>query len=393
MPFDPHDVTQHLRGMKPLTKRMIVMLALAAVALILIFGYEAFRSYMISRAMRAFASPPQTVSTVVATEQAWQPQLEAVGTLRAVMGADLSLEVAGIVDQIHFHSADDVAAGAVLLTLRSDQDISQLHALQATADLDRINLARDQKQLKVNAVSQAQVDTDAATLRNAEAQVAAQQAAVDKKTLRAPFAGHLGIRQVDVGQYLNAGTTIVTLQALDPIYLDFTLPQQALAQIREGQKVTATVDTFPGETFAGTITAINPKVDVSTRNVQVRATLPNRDHRLLPGMYAKVAVDVGAVQRYVTLPQTAITYNPYGNTVFLVEDKGKDAQGHPLLEAHQTFVTTGPTRGDQVAILKGIDAGASVVSAGQMKLRNGTRLIVNNSVQPSDNPSPHPQEE
>jgi len=393
MPFDPRDVKQHLRGISPLAKRMIIMLAIAAVVLFIIFGFEAFRSIMIAKAMRAFANPPQTVSTVVATTQEWQPTLTAVGSLRAVNGADLSLEVAGVVDKLYFQSGDDVNAGTVLMTLRSDDDVAKLHALQATADLSAINLARDEKQLKINAVSKAQVDTDSATLRNAQAQVAEQQAIVDKKMLCAPFAGHLGIRAVDVGQYLAAGTNIVTLQALDPIYVDFTLPQQALAEIREGQLVTATVDTYADQSFVGKITAINPAVDVATRNVQVRATLANPDHLLLPGMYAKVTIDIGAEQRYVTLPQTAIIYNPYGNTVYVVQDKGKDAQGHPQLEAHQAFITTGPTRGDQVAILKGIDAGTAVVSAGQMKLRNGSRLIINNSVVPTDNPNPQPQEE
>ncbi|HEV2264124.1 MAG TPA: efflux RND transporter periplasmic adaptor subunit [Stellaceae bacterium] len=391
MPFDPRDVTQRIRG--PLAKRMIIMLALAAVVLFIIFGYEAFKSYMIGKAMRAFANPPQTVSTIVVETQEWQPTTTAVGSLRAVNGADLSLELAGVVDKIYFDSGNDVSAGTVLMTLRSDDDVAKLHALQATADLDAINLARDEKQLKVNAVSKAQVDTDSATLRNAQAQVAEQQAVVDKKTLRAPFAGHLGIRAIDVGQYLNAGTTIVTLQALDPIYVDFTLPQQALAEIREGQLVTATVDTFPDQNFVGKITAINPKVDTATRNVQVRATVSNPDHLLMPGMYAKVTIDVGSEERYVTLPQTAIIYNPYGNTVYLVQDKGKDAQGHPQLEAQQAFVTTGPTRGDQVAILKGVDAGATVVTAGQMKLRNGSHVIVNNSVVPDNSPNPRPQEE
>ena len=391
MPFDPRDVTQRIRG--PLAKRMIIMLALAAVVLIIIFGYEAFKSYTTSKFMRAFANPPQTVSTIVATTQEWQPTTTAVGSLRAVNGADLSLEVAGVVDKIYFDSGNDVSANTVLMTLRSDDDVAKLHALQATADLDAINLARDEKQLKVNAVSKAQVDTDSATLRNAQAQVAEQQAVVDKKTLRAPFAGHLGVRAVDVGQYLNAGTMIVTLQALDPIYVDFTLPQQALSEIREGQLVTATVDTFPDQNFVGKITAINPKVDTETRNVQVRATLANPDHLLLPGMYAKVIIDVGSEERYVTLPQTAVVYNPYGNTVYLVQDNGKDAQGHPLFQAQQAFVTTGPTRGDQVAILKGIDAGATVVTAGQMKLRNGSPVIVNNSVVPANSPNPRPQEE
>ena len=250
-----------------------------------------------------------------------------------------------------------------------------------------------QRQLQAQAVSKQQVDSDAATLKSDLAQVAQQQATLDYKAIRAPFAGRAGIRQVDIGQYLAPGTAIVTLQALDPIYVDFTLPQQALSEIREGQLVTATVDTFPDQNFIGKITAINPKVDVATRNIQVRATIANPDHLLLPGMYAKVTIDVGSEERYVTLPQTAVVYNPYGNTVYLVQDKGKDAQGHPQLEAQQAFVTTGPTRGDQVAILKGVDAGVTVVTAGQMKLRNGSPVIVNNSVVPANSPNPQPQEE
>ena len=393
MPFDPRDVKQRIQGMSPMAKRMIIMLVAAAVVLFIIFGYEAFKSYMISNAMRAFANPPQAVSTIVATTTEWQPTTTAVGSLRAVNGAQLSLELAGVVDKLYFQSGDDVSAGTVLMTLRSDDDVAKLHALQATADLDAINLDRDQKQLKVSAVSKAQVDTDSATLRNAQAQVAEQQAVVDKKTLRAPFAGHLGIRAVDLGQYLNPGTAIVTLQALDPIYVDFTLPQQALAEIREGQLVTATVDTYPDQSFVGKITAINPAVDIATRNVQVRATIDNPDHLLLPGMYAKVTIDVGSEERYVTVPQTAIVYNPYGNTVYVIQDKGKNAQGHPLLVAQQAFVTVGPTRGDQIAILKGVDAGATVVTAGQIKLRNGSPVIVNNSVVPTNSPNPRPQEE
>ena len=183
---------------------------------------------------------------------------------------------------------------------------------------------------------------------------------------------------------------IVTLQALDPIFVDFYLPQQALDEIKVGQTVTAKVDTYPDQEFTGKITAINPKVDQNSRNVQVRATLDNADHKLLPGMFATVGIATGAPQRYVTLPQTAITYNPYGNTVYLVDDKGKDANGKPQLAARQTFVTTGATRGDQVAVLKGVKEGDTVVTAGQIKLRNGTPLIVNNTVQPSDDANPQP---
>jgi membrane fusion protein (multidrug efflux system) len=371
-------------------KRMAIMLVVVGLVFGGIFGFQAFKAKMIAKVMAAQGAPAQTVSTANAEYQEWQPRLEAVGSLRAVNGADLGLEVAGIVDEIHFNSGDDVEAGTVLLQLRDDDDVARLRSLEAAADLAQINYDRDRKQLKIQAVSQAVVDTDEANLRNAKAQVAEQQAIVDKKTIRAPFAGRLGIRAVDLGQYLPAGTTIVTLQALDPIYVDFTLPQQALDDLRVGQPVTASIDTYPGQTFTGVISAINPKVDTSTRNLQLRATLSNPDRKLLPGMFATVDIDTGAVQRYVTLPQTAITFSTYGDSVYVVEDKGKGSNGQPQFIARQTFVTTGPTRGDQVAILNGIKPGDTVVSAGQIKLRNGAPIQVNNAVTPTADASPTP---
>ena len=334
--------------------------------------------------MASLANPPQTVSTVTAGLQDWQPQVEAVGSLRAVNGADLSLEVSGIVDQIDFNSGDDVAAGAVLLRLRSADDEAKLQALQATADLAQVTYDRDVKQWKAQAISQATVDSDTFNLKNARAQVEQQKAMLDKKVLRAPFAGHLGIRAVDVGQYLNAGTTVVTLQALDPIYADFFLPRQALDQVKIGQAISAKVDTYPDQHFAGKITAINPQVDTSSRNVQVRATLGNANRRLLPGMYATVDIDIGSPQRHITLPQTAIAYNPYGSTVFLVEQEGS------ARSAQQTFVTTGAKRGDQVAVLSGVKEGDVVVTAGQMKLRNGSPVMIDNKVQPTSDAAPTP---
>jgi membrane fusion protein (multidrug efflux system) len=371
-------------------KRMAIMLVVVGLVLGGIFGFQAFKAKMIAKVMAAQGAPTQTVSTANAEYQEWQPRLEAVGSLRAVNGADLGLEVAGIVDEIHFNSGDDVEAGAPLLQLRADDDIAKLRSLEAAAELAQINYDRDKKQLKIQAVSQAVVDTDAANLKNAKAQVAEQQAIVDKKTIKAPFSGRLGIRAVDLGQYLSAGTTIVTLQALDPIYVDFTLPQQALDELRVGQPVSANIDTYPGQTFTGVISAINPKVDTSTRNLQLRATLSNPDRKLLPGMFATVDIDTGAIQRYVTLPQTAITFSTYGDSVYIVEDKGKGANGQPQLIARQTFVTTGPTRGDQVAILNGIKPGDTVVSAGQIKLRNGVPIQVNNTVTPTADASPTP---
>jgi membrane fusion protein, multidrug efflux system len=371
-------------------KRMVIMLTLVGAVLGAFFWFQGFKATMIKKFMAAAASPPQTVSTATAGVQEWQPEIEAVGSLRAVNGADLAFEVSGIVKDIQFNSGDDVAAGKVLLALRSDDDVGKLRALEATAELSEVNYHRDQEQFKIKAVSQATLDADAANLKNARAQVTEQQAIVEKKTLRAPFAGHLGVRAVDIGQFVSAGTAIVTLQALDPIYVDFYLPQQKLNQVKLGLSVTAKIDTYPDRTFAGTISAINPKVDASTRNVQVRATLTNADHALLPGMYATVDIAAGQSQRYVTLPQTAVTYNPYGETVFIVEESGKDANGAPQLVARQSFVTAGPTRGDQVAILTGVTDGQTIVTAGQLKLRNGSTVLVDNTIKPTADASPLP---
>jgi len=389
-------------------KRMALMLVVLVLILGGIFGYKVFVGIMTKKYMMSMGAPPQTVSTGKAMSADWQPKLEAVGSLRAVQGADLSSEVAGIVEDIKFDSGSDVEAGAVLVQLRAEDDVGKLLSLQAAEKLAEINYERDQKQLKVQAVSQAAVDTDAANLAGAKAQVAEQQAIVDKKTIRAPFAGHLGIRAVDVGQYLNPGSMIVTLQQLDPIYVDFTLPEQSLTQVSTGQKVIATVDAHADKSFDGEISSINSKVDESTRNIQVRASFKNPDHLLLPGMFAKLSIEVGAPVHYVILPQTVITFNPYGSTVYLVQnksDEGQKADGDkgdkdgkddgdnkPQLIAKQTFVTTGPTRGDQIAILSGVKEGDTVVTSGQMKLRNGSPIIVNNEISPTDNPNPKPQD-
>lgn len=369
-------------------KRMIIMLCVVGAVFAGLAWFVNFRAGILKNVMAALADPPQTVSTTVAATSQWQGKLTAVGTFRAVNGADLALQQPGIVDAIRFQSGADVAAGDVLLDLRKEDDTAKLQSLQATADGYAIILKRDQGQLKINAVSQATVDSDLVNVRNALALVAQQQALVAQKTLKAPFAGRLGVRQVDVGQYLTAGTTIVTLQALDQLYVDFMLPQQAVDKVKVGQQVTAHVDTYPKETFLGQVLAVNSKVDQASRNVQVRAVFNNEAHRLLPGMYALIDVAVGAPVNYVTLPQTAIVYNPYGNSVFLAVKK--DAGGKDQLVARQMFVTTGATRGDQVAVLSGLTAGETVVTTGQIKLRNGTVLKVDNSIAVANDPSPNP---
>ena len=369
-------------------KRMLIMLVLFGVVLGGLFGFKVFVNGKIKEAMAGMANTPQTVSAAKAESSDWQPTIDAVGSLRAVRGADLSLEVSGVVEEILFQSGDEVQAGQILLRLRAEDEIAKLQSLEATAQLAQITYDRDVQLFKAQAISQAVVDNDEANLRNFKAQVAQQKAIVDKKTLRAPFAGKLGLRQVDLGQFLSAGTVIATLQSLDPIFVDFLLPQQAVAQLAVGAKVEAKVDAFPDRMFTGKITAINPKIETASRNIQVRATLPNADQKLLPGMFATVQLETGAAQRLITLPQTAVSYNPYGSLVYLVDDKGKGADGKPQLTARQVFVTTGATRGDQVAILKGVAEGDMVVTSGQIKLRNGVPVIVDNRVVPKNDPDP-----
>jgi membrane fusion protein (multidrug efflux system) len=330
--------------------------------------------------------PPATVSTIVARATDWQDSLQAVGTLRAVRGADLAAEVSGVVDSVDFVSGRDVAAGTVLLRLRPNDDEAHLADLQAAADLAAANLARDTKQFRAQAVSQATIDADSSHLRSARAQVAQQQALMGEKIVRAPFAGRLGLRMVDQGQYLAAGATVVTLQALDPLFADFFVPEQDLGRIRTGQSARLSVDTYPDRSFAATVLAVSPKLDPASRMAQVRATLANPDHLLLPGMFVTVSLTVGQVHHYITLPNAAIVYNPYGSLVYVVSAGEKRT-------VRQVLVKTGPTRGDQVAILQGLSEGQIVVTAGQIKLRQGSTVVVNNSVQPSDEAQPHPVEE
>jgi membrane fusion protein (multidrug efflux system) len=365
------------------TKRMFIMLGLV----VLLIGLLALGKFLQIRQLIANIPKPQAqvVSAVKVQAQEWQPQFNAIGTLVAVRGVDLASEIAGLVRQVDFRSGQDVEAGAVLVQLNADAEIAQQRGLQVAVDQAGKVLARDREQLLAKAVSQAQIDADEADLRAKQAGLAQQAALVAKKTIRAPFAGRLGITTVNPGQYLNTGDKIVTLQTLDPVHVDFNLPQRQISGIQVGQRVSLTDDAFAGQTFDGKITAISPKVDPATRNVQIEATVGNPRHLLLPGMFARVDVDTGAKQRYLTLPQTAITYNPYGSTVFVVEPGAK-------LTAKQVFVTTGPTRGDQVAVLSGISEGQRIVTSGQLKLKNGTEVVIDNSVQPADNPNPTPQE-
>src|SRR6266849_9542914 len=376
-----------------MTKRMLIMLGAAG----LVFGGILVWQLLVKPAMmRKFMPvgviPPQTVSTAKAGFSEWQGEFQAVGTLRAVRGADIASEVPGTIVAIHFQSGQEIETGAPLVQLNNESDLARLQSLAAAAELAEVNYQRDQKQLEIQAVSRAVVDADAANLKSAKAQLAEQQALVNKKLVRAPFAGRLGIRAVDLGQYVTAGTKLVTLQALDPVYVDFYAPQKSLGKIALRQKIILKTDAFQGQQFPGEVSSIDPKVDPATRNVQVRGTVRNPKRSLLPGMFATVVLASGGPQRFLTLPQTAVSYNPYGDTVFVVEEsKGKDDKVAHV--AQQKFVTTGEARGDQVAILSGIKEGDTVVTAGQIKLRSGFPVIVNNSIQPTNEPAPKPKDQ
>ncbi len=406
---------------KPSTTRRMIYMILAVVALVaLIAGIK------VLMIMRMIASarppPPAVVSTAKATYQQWQPQLRAVGTLRAARGADLALDIAGLVTHVNVKSGDEVREGQLLLQLRDTEDVAALLQLQASLALSQVTFERAQAQLAVKVIAKADYDQAAADLKVKEAAVEQQKVLVSKKQLRAPFAGRAGIVTINPGTYLNAGTVVVTLQQLDPVYVDFYVPQKLVAGLKPGEKASLTLDAFRGREFPGTLNAISPKIDSDTRNVEVEAAVPNPERLLSPGMFVNVSVEVGMQQRFLTLPQTAVVYNPYGQTVFLVSTQrefdrqqaaaaagnadvtlkqkqpaAKPASKGPQLPpdalvAQQTFVTTGDTRGDQVAILSGVGEGAEVVTSGQIKLKSGTAIRIDNSVQPASNPHPTPQE-
>jgi len=371
--------------------RMLLMLLAVGLLAVCLIGFHAVKATILRQVTEKIQSGKPTVATMKAALQPWQAHLSAVGSLRAFNGADIAPEIGGVIDGVGFLSGQTVPAGSVLVHLRQNDDGAKLAELKATAELDAITLTRDQRQWAAKGVARSVVDTDIANLKVARAQVAAQQAVINEKTIRAPFAGRLGVRQIDLGQYVAAGATLVTLQALDPMLVDFYLPQQALDEIKPGGKVSVTVDAFPDKNFTGTVAAVNSKVDSSSRMLQVRATIANPDGALLPGMFATVSVDAGKPQMLVTIPLTAVAYNPYGSLVYVIEDEAA-ANGHIEKKAFQHFVTTGAARGDQVSILKGLQADDQVVTAGQMKLHNGAVIKIDNNISIPDAASTAPQD-
>ena len=358
------------------TKRMIVMLICVFAVLFLVFGFIIGKGLVISAYMKNMVQTT-TVATTQARPTEWQTLLREPGSLHAVEGVDLASEVAGLVTRIGFAAGQDVRKGALLVQLRDNTE-------KAAADLAAQTYKRYAALIRTQAISQSNYDSALADLKSA-------QAAVEKKSIRAPFDGRVGIRNVDTGQYVAAGTMLVTLQQLDPIYVDFQVSQQQLALLKVGSTVQLTSDAVTGKTFAGEVTAFDPKVSEATRTVRVRAVVRNPDKLLLPGMFASVVVDAGRPQSFITLPQTAITFNTYGNTVFVIAKQ--TVNGKAQLVAQQRFIVTGDTRGDQIAVLSGITPKDVVVSSGANKLKNGSIVIVNNTIALPNDSNPHPEEE
>ena len=374
-----------------MAKRMILMLTVT-VALIAALGFVKFRQIQTAIAEgAAFQPPPEAVTTIVAQQEDCPATLTAIGTMAAVRGVTVSADLPGIVESIAFESGRSVREGEVLAQLDTRQEHAQLAAVEAARDLARLNFERMRGLVDEGAISRADYDRAAAEQKETEARVGEIRATIARKTIRAPFSGILGIRQANLGQYLAGGDPIVPLQSLHPIYVNFGVPQQEARQVRAGRHVRITTEDLAGVEFTGRVTAIDSLVNEATRNVQVQATLPNPDGKLRPGMFVQTAVILGASRSVVTLPASAISYAPYGDSVFVVTDL-KDPKDRPYRGVRQQFVKLGGTRGDQIAVVSGIKAGDEIVTSGVFKLRNGAAVHINNTVRPGNNPAPKPQD-
>lgn len=372
-------------------KRMILTLAGLAI-FIAVIAVVKIRQVQAGIAQNAsFQPPPEAVTTVRATADRWPASVDAIGTVQAVHGVTVAADLPGLVSRIEFDSGKKVRAGDVLVRLDTRQEQAQLQAAEAQRSLATVNFERMKGLREKGITSQAEYDTAAAQQKQAVAQTGETRASIGRKTILAPFSGVLGIRQVNLGQYLKPGDPIVALQSLDPIYVNFDVPQEQLGALQIGAEVRVTAQGIEKSAAAGTITAVNSVVDEGTRNIQVQATLANTQEKLRPGMFVRAQVVLGAGAPVVALPTSAINYAPYGNSVFIVgQMKGKD--GKPYSGVRQQFVKLGSSRGDQIAVLSGVKAGEEVVSSGVFKLRSGAAVVVNNKVQPSNNPAPKPED-
>jgi membrane fusion protein, multidrug efflux system len=373
-----------------MAKRMTLMLSVMVV-LLTTLGFIKFRQVQSAVQAASFQPPPEAVTSVVAKQEQWPATMGVIGTMEAVHGVTVSADLPGSVEKINFASGQSVREGDVLVELDTRQERAQLAALEAQRDLARINYGRTQQLVKEGVISRLEYDQATAQQKTTEANVAEIRATIERKTIRAPFSGILGIRKVNLGQYLAAGDAVVPLQSLNPIYVNVGLPQQSIGQVRVGRNLRITSEDLPGQVFTGRVTAIDSVVDQATRNIQVQATLANPEGKLRPGMFVQVEVVLGASRPVIALPASAISFAPYGDSVFIITDL-KDQKGQTYRGVRQQFVKVEGSRGDQVAVVSGVNPGEEVVSSGVFKLRNGAAVQVNNKVQPENNPAPKPED-
>lgn len=356
-----------------MTKRMVLVLLALGLVLGAIFGWKSYQAQIMAD-LASLPPPPATVAAAKVQTETWQPYLTAVGSLAAIQGILVTTEVAGNVSAIHFESGQRVEAGTLLLEIDDSVEEAELDGVIAERRLADLQFKRREGLLESKTISHSDVDEARLRLENATAQLAAKQAVIAKKRITAPFSGWLGIRQVDLGEYLQPGTAIVPLEALAPIHVDFALPERHLAQISVGQAVEVEVQAFPGEVFTGRVSALNPGIDPGTRSLRIQATLENPQKRLRPGMFAEVRTVLPQRTAVLTLPQTAITYNPYGDSVFVIQESGSETS------VQRRQVETGNVRNSRVEIVSGLQAGEQVVIAGQVKLRNDQAVVVDNTL-------------
>jgi membrane fusion protein (multidrug efflux system) len=384
-------------------KRMTLMLIAVGVVFGIVFAAHYFGLFMMNKVVDAMPIPPVTVTSGAVQKMSWDNRLEGIGSFVPVNGADVTTEAGGIVTAIHFESGQKVEKGARLVTLDAANERGEFKRLQAQAELAELNRARREKLYKLEAISKSDYDAAVSESNAARAAVEAQAGRLAQKEIRAPFAGELGIRRVNVGQYLNTGSPIVTLQSLDPIDVDFSLPEQYIGAVRPGLKVFVKVEAYPDLEFSGEVLAVEPRIDQATRNFQLRARLPNPDHQLRAGQFSRVRLELPGSRELMVVPRTAINYDSYGTSVFVITKKKIDPnapKAEPMpgmppspqtdLEVTQRFIKVGEARGDYVAVIEGIKEGEQVATSGLLKLRNQQPVIINNESQPKTELNPKP---
>jgi membrane fusion protein (multidrug efflux system) len=372
-------------------KRKIIIAASGLIAVIAVLaGIKALQIRALIKAGATATVPSETISATEVKEQTWEALLPAVGSITAVQGVELRAELAGTVREIAFTSGGTAAKGQVLLRLDTSTEEAQLRAAKAQAELARLNLVRARDLKAQGVIAQADFDTSEAAANQTVGQVDAIEATIAKKTVRAPFAGRLGIRSVNLGQYVHDGDPIVSLHSLDPVYVDFNVTEQQLAQVQRAMEVRVTTDATPGRVFAGKVTALNPEVDASTRNIKIQATVANGGGELRPGMFARVTLVLPETQPILVIPSTAVLHAPYGDSVFVVSDVKDEKSGKTVKQVQMTTVRLGETRGDFVAVTTGLKAGQLIASSGVFKLRNGAAVAIDNSLAPDAQTAPRP---